>query len=76
MKKKRIRDIRIDTYFTQEEYDQIQERMAEANTTNMSAFVREMALNGYVLHVDLSSVSDFVTLQQRCSNNLNQLPPM
>jgi len=73
MKKKRIRDIRIDTYFTQEEYDQIQEQMAEANTTNMSAFIRKMSLNGYVLHVDLSPVKDLVALQRRCSNNLNQI---
>jgi hypothetical protein len=58
---------------SQAEYDLIQERMTEAGTANMGAFVRKMALNGYVLHVDLSPVRELVSLQRRCSNNLNQI---
>jgi hypothetical protein len=58
---------------SQEEYDLIQERMIEAGTTNMTAFARKMLLNGYVLHVDLSPVKELVSLQRRCSNNLNQI---
>ena len=72
-KPKRTRDIRFDLHISQEEYDLIQERMTEAGTANMSAFVRKMALNGYVLHVDLSPVRELVSLQRRCSNNLNQI---
>lgn len=40
---------------------------------NMGAYMRKMALNGYVLHVDLSPVQELVSLQRRCSNNLNQV---
>lgn len=47
--------------------------MAEVGTGNMSAFIRKMTLKGYVLHVDLSLVRDLVSLQRRCSNNLNQI---
>ena len=36
-------------------------------------YVRKMALNGYVLHVDLAPVKDIVSLQRRCANNLNQI---
>lgn len=72
-KPKRARDIRIDLHISHEEYDLIQERMTEAGTANMSAFIRKMALNGYVLHVDLSPVKELVSLQRRCSNNLNQI---
>ena len=72
-KPKRTRDIRFDLHISQEEYDLIQERMTEAGTANMSAFIRKMALNGYVLHVDLSPVKDLVSLQCPCSNNLNQV---
>ena len=39
----------------------------------MGAYIRKMALNGYVLHVDLSPVKELVSLQRRCSNNLNQV---
>ena len=35
--------------------------------------IRKMALNGYVLHVDLSDIRELVSLQRRCANNLNQV---
>ena len=58
---------------TPEEQELIYERMAEAGIQNMGAYMRKMALNGYVLHVDLSPVRELVSLQRRCSNNLNQV---
>ena len=58
---------------TPEEQELIYERMAEAGIQNMGAYMRKMALNGYVLHVDLSPVQELVSLQRRCSNNLNQV---
>ncbi|MPM48750.1 hypothetical protein SDC9_95477 [bioreactor metagenome] len=58
---------------TPEELEQIHERMAEAGIRNAGAYVRKMALNGYVLHVDLEPVKELVSLQRRCSNNLNQV---
>ena len=47
--------------------------MEEAGIRNMSAYIRKMALNGYILHVDLSPVQELVSLQRRCANNLNQV---
>ena len=47
--------------------------VSEEDVRNMGAFVRKMALNGYVLHVDLSDVRELVSLQRRCANNLNQV---
>ena len=51
----------------------IADRMTEAGISNMGAYMRKMALSGYVLHVDLSPVRELVSLQRRCSNNLNQV---
>ena len=51
----------------------IRERMAKAYISNMGAYMRKMALNGYVLHVDLSDIRELVSLQRRCANNLNQV---
>lgn len=73
MKKKRHRPIHLHVMVSEEELALIQERMAEAEIQNTGAFVRKMALNGYVLHVDLSPVRELVSLQRRCSNNLNQV---
>ena len=47
--------------------------MDEAGITNAGAYMRKMALNGYILHVDLSPVKELVSLQRRCANNLNQV---
>ena len=58
---------------TPEEQELIYERMAEAGIQNMGAYMRKMALNGYVLHVDLADVRELVSLQRRCANNLNQV---
>ena len=58
---------------TAEELARIRERMDEAGITNAGAYVRKMALNGYILHVDLSPVKELVSLQRRCANNLNQV---
>ena len=72
-KPKRARDIPLYVMVSPAEYDLIRDRMAEAGTTNMGAFVRKLALNGYVLHVDLSPVSELVPLQRYCANNMNQI---
>jgi len=58
---------------TLEEQASIADRMAEAGISNMGAYMRKMALNGYVLHVDLSDIRELVALQRRCANNLNQV---
>ena len=73
MTKKRRRPIHLHVMVSEEELALIQERMAEAGIQNTGAFVRKMALNGYVLHVDLSDIRKLVSLQRRCANNLNQV---
>ena len=50
----------------------IRMKMEELGIRNMSAYIRKMALDGYVLHVDLAPVKELVSLQRRCANNLNQ----
>jgi len=69
----RKRNIHLCVMVTQEELELIRGRMAEAGIRNAGAYIRKMALTGYVLHVDLSPVRELVSLQRRCSNNLNQV---
>lgn len=73
MTKKRRRPIHLHVMVSEEEQALIQERMAEAGIRNMGAYMRKMALNGFVLHIDLEPVREIVSLQRRCSNNLNQV---
>ena len=73
MSNKRRRSVHLNVMVTPEEQKLIYERMAEAGIRNMGAYMRKMALNGYVLHVDLADVRELVALQRRCANNLNQV---
>ena len=73
MTKKRRRSVHLHVMVTPEEQALIADRMAEAGISNMGAYMRKMALNGYVLHVDLSDIRELVALQRRCANNLNQV---
>ena len=73
MTRKRIRNGPIYVWVRQDELEAIQERMASLGVQNMSAYIRKMALNGYVLHVDLAPVKELVSLLRRCSNNINQV---
>ena len=73
MNQKRTRNIRLGVWVRSDELVTIQERMNELETKNMSAYIRKMALNGYVINVDITPVKELVSLLRRCSNNLNQV---
>ena len=69
----RKRNVHLHVMVTPDELAAIHERMAEAGISNAGAYVRKMALNGYILHIDLAPVKELISLQRRCSNNLNQV---
>lgn len=71
--KKRIRSTSVYVWLSPDEQVKIRERMADVGIRNLSVYMRKMALNGYVLHVDLAPVKDIVSLRRRCANNLNQI---
>lgn len=58
---------------TEDEFNTIHQRMGDAGIANTGAYIRKMALNGYILNVDLVPVRELVSLQRRCANNLNQV---
>ena len=69
----RKRNVHLHVMVTPDELAAIHERMAEAGISNAGAYVRKMALSGYILHIDLAPVKELISLQRRCSNNLNQV---
>ena len=58
----REREIQLKFRVTPEERELIEAKMAQLGTQNMAAYLRKMALDGYVVRLELPS-----------SNNLNQL---
>lgn len=69
---KKKRNVRIEFVVSEQEAELIQERMAELGITNLSAYLRKMALDGYVIHLDMSGIQEMTRLLRICSNNLNQ----
>lgn len=63
---------RIFVKLSPEERAKLYERMEEAGVRNLSAYVRKMALNGYIINLDLSDVKEVLRLLRISSNNLNQ----
>lgn len=47
--------------------------MEQAGTTNMAAYLRKMAIDGYVVKLELPELRDFISLLRRTSNNFNQI---
>ena len=62
----------INVRTTDEEMELIKKRMAEAGITNMSAYIKKMAIDGYVVKLDLSDLKEVLRLLRINSNNLNQ----
>lgn len=58
---------------SESELEQIRERMEKFGTTNMSAFIRKMAIDGYVIKLELPELKEMTRLLSSYSNNLNQI---
>lgn len=70
---KRRREIQLKFRVTPEEQTLIHQKMEQYGTENMAAYLRKMAIDGYVVHLDLPELRELVSLLRRSSNNLNQL---
>ena len=51
----------------------IEAKMEQFGTTNMAAYLRKMATDGYVVRLELPEIRDMVSLLRRISSNINQI---
>ena len=65
-------DTQIFIKISQEDKDKILARMHDAGVTNLSAYMRKMAIDGHMILLDLTDVNEAVRLMKINSNNLNQ----
>ena len=66
------RDHIIKVRLTNSEMAKIRKKMDQTGINTMSAFIRKMAIDGYVVNLDVSGIQETVRLLRICSNNLNQ----
>lgn len=69
----RNRPIQVKFRVTPEERKLINRRMEQAGTMNMAAYLRKMAIDGYVVKLELPELRDMISLLRRTSNNFNQI---
>ena len=47
--------------------------MSQVGTDNLSAYLRKIAIDGYIVKLDLPELREMISLLRRSSNNLNQI---
>jgi hypothetical protein len=55
-----------------EEEELIRRKMEDAGISSVAAYMRKMAIEGYVVRLDLSDVKEAIRLLRISGNNLNQ----
>ena len=63
----------ISLRLTDQEQEILAERMKQAGISKKSAYLRKMALNGYILKLDIPEIREMISLMRYSSNNLNQI---
>lgn len=58
---------------TADERALLERKMQEAGTTNMGAYLRKMALDGYILRLDLPELKEMLSQLRYMGNNVNQI---
>ena len=70
---KRKRDVPVLFWVSAEELELIHQKMQQYGTENLSAYLRKMALDGYVVKLELPELKEMVSLLRYASNNINQI---
>lgn len=69
----RKRSVKLEFWVSPEEKAQIEQKMSELGTENLSAYLRKMAIDGRILKLDLPELRELLSLMRRYSGNLNQI---
>ena len=69
----RTRPIRIEFCVTEQERQLIQSKMAQLGTKNMGAYLRKMAIDGYIIKVDYTQQKKLAAAVSRVASNINQI---
>ena len=69
----RKREVQLNFRVSPEELALIEQKMSQFGTKNREAYLRKMALDGYVVKLELPELKELLSLMRYSSNNLNQL---
>lgn len=69
----RSRDLQLNFRVSPHELELIELKMSQLGTKNREAYLRKMAIDGYVVKLDIPEIKELLSLMRYTSNNINQL---
>ena len=69
----RKRNIQMKFYVTEEEKRLIDAKMAQLPTRRYGAYLRKMAIDGYIIYTDTSDIKAFTSKLSSIGRNINQI---
>ena len=69
----RKRNIQMKFYVTEEEKQLIEQKMAQLPTQRIGAYLRKMAIDGYIIYTDTSDIKAFTLELSAIGRNINQI---
>lgn len=69
----RNRNLNVSFRVSEQERELIEKKMKLAGIRSLRAYLLKMAVDGYVVQLDLSQVQEMVSLLRTATNNLNQI---
>ena len=69
----RKRNIQIKIWVTDEERKLIEHKMSLVPTNQIGAYLRKMAIDGYIIYTDTTDIQKFNKELQRIGRNINQI---
>ena len=69
----RKRNVQIKFRVTKEERSLIEEKMKQVPTSNMEAYLRKMAIDGYIIQIDHNDIKEMTAELQKIGVNINQI---
>ena len=69
----RKRNIQMKFWVTEEEKRLIDEKMAQLPTQRIGAYLRKMAIDGYIIYTDTTDIKAFTAELSAIGRNINQI---
>ena len=70
---KRIRNIQLHFMVTEQERSFIAEKMEQLGTKNLGAYLRKMAIDGYIIYTDTKDIKEMNRTLFSIGRNINQI---
>ena len=71
--KNRTRPVCMEFRVTEQEHQLIQKKMEQLGTKNMGAYLRKMAIDGYIIKVDYTEQKKLAASVSRVAGNINKI---